>query len=551
MRTFGLYLSLFSLFISCTTLSPHRKPGSSDQFSPDYPLIFKTTRTLLIPVTKNLKDIPESHVVDELQNNPNLLTKEKADLIKELETFRKDDYNPSSHTRLIPPPGTSGYSDLKLYVNHPYYLNNELVEPHNLINVWKEFILLAEKEVIINVFDFDLDDIADVLIEQAKKGLEVIVGIDKKSVVDIRHEVKLVYNKLIANGVKVTGVIPVGLNHQKITAIDWSLPDKAQVLFSSGNLTGSCLEPEGDLKGTVPLPKESVPNANHILTMKSWLLSNLVHHELTKTLHPDYLLRGRQYPITGSYQITGPGVDPHTFESYPEPSLTISFTPGGGIKSVNKNIIAHFIKRETGKIRMIQFAYSSDEVDRALLFRAEQDYQTHGNFDFLSVGDTPFAMREWSKFLIMSGLKRIEDKNKKKTYLPDSENAWVKSLGEERIKNLQQKVFIAPKIYGNNWVNVNGKNVKVSAKIHHKILATENYAILGTSFNFSQGAESNNEQILVFRDPQLSDSVDGMIQYLIENSPGTVADEAIRRNRSGAELDDDDSTEVLAGEKEY
>jgi hypothetical protein len=502
-------------------------------------MIFQTARDLMIPTDKKMNNIPESFVIEELQNKPELLSKARSELI---ETFSKNvvkNEDPSKHTRLIPPPGMDGYSEMKLFVNHPYYINNKLIPAHNLIEEWKKFILSAEKEIILNVFDFDLQEVAEVLIQQAKKGLDVQVGIDKKSVIDLRPEVKEVHDLLLENGVKVTGVNPVGLNHQKITAIDWSMPEKAAVLFSSGNLTRSCLEPEGDLKGVVPLPVESVPNANHFITMKSWLLSNLVHHELSKTLSPDYLLRGKQYPINGSYQVTGPGVDPETLEAYPEPSLTISFTPGGGLKNVNKNIIAHFIKLETGKIRMLQFAYSSDEVDQALLFRAEKDYQTKKEFDFMSVGDTPFAMMDWSRFLKMSGMKRVIDEKNKKTYLDDPENPWVKSLGKELIKDVQKKVFIAPKIYGNNWTKVKGKMTKVNAKIHHKILATDNYAIMGTSFNFSEGAESNNEQILVFRDKKLATAVDGMVKYLVESSPGSVAEEGKRRNLSGQ---DDDSS---------
>jgi hypothetical protein len=34
-----------------------------------------------------------------------------------------------------------------------------------------------------------------------------------------------------------------------MAAIDWDLPSKAKVLFSSGNLTQSCLNPNGDLAG--------------------------------------------------------------------------------------------------------------------------------------------------------------------------------------------------------------------------------------------------------------------------------------------------------------
>lgn len=534
---------LFLLLTSCASPQQSGNRGPSQAVPLNYPAMFQKSREVLIPASKELKNIPESYVVEELQKRPELLSKAKHDLIAELVKNVPKQVDPTKHVRLIPPPGMSGYSDMKLYVNHPYYMNGTLVRPHNLIDVWRSFILSAQKEIILNVFDFDLEEVADVLIEQAHKGLYVQVGIDQKSVINVRPEVRAVSDRLRDNGVKVTGVVPVGLNHQKITAIDWSNPKRAAVLFSSGNLTRSCMEPQGDLKGTIPLPKESVPNANHFITMKSWLLANIVHHELTKTLSPDYLLRGKAYPINGSYQITGPGVNPQTFEAYPEPSLVISFTPGGGMKSINKNIISHFLRQEKGRIRMLQFAYSSEEVDKALLWRAEKDYQNTKNFDFKSVGDTPFAMMEWSRFLSMSGYKRLVDANKKKTYLIDQESPWMKSLGPEKIKDVQNKVFIAPKIYGNNWTLVNGKNTKVNAKIHHKIIATENFAIVGTSFNFSEGAESNNEQILVFRDRNLSNAVDGMVRYMVENSPGTVAQEAERRNKSGASDDESDDPE--------
>lgn len=536
-----LNLGVLLLFLAaCASPQPivgQREPSAAGPL--DYPAVFKTARELLIPASKELKNLPESYIVEQLQNHPELLAKSKADLIKELQATAPKTVDPEKHTRLIPPPGMSGYSDMKLYVDHPYYMNGSLVPPTNLISVWRQFILSAQKEIILNVFDFDLEEVADALIEQAHKGLYVQVGIDKKSVINVRPEVKAVADRLADNGVKVTGVMPVGLNHQKITAIDWSNPKRAAVLFSSGNLTRSCMEPQGDLKGTVPLPKESVPNANHFITMKSWLLANIVQHELTKTLNPEYLLRGKAYPLNGSYQITGPGVNPNSLEAYPEPSLVISFTPGGGMKSVNKNIIAHFIKQEKGRIRMLQFAYSSTEVDQALLWRAQNDYQQKGNFDFKSIGDTPFAMMDWSRFLYMSGYKRVEDANKKKTYLLDQTNPWTTGLGIQKLKDVQSKVFIAPKIYGNNWTMVNGKKTKVNAKIHHKIIATENFAIVGTSFNFSEGAESNNEQILVFRDRKLADAVDGMVKYMVENSPGTVVQEAERRNKFGGGDDDE------------
>jgi hypothetical protein len=533
---------IFALILSLQACSGPalRRPGSEVPLAPDYALIFKTARDVLIANPDNasqqeqvklLLKVPENFVVGELQARPELLALAHDQLIAELQSVAPVPPDPTKHTRLIPPQGMPGYSDLQLYVNHAYYRGTKLIKKSNLIEVWKAFINKAEKEIIVNVFDFDLEEIADALIAKSQAGLDVRVGIDKKSVIDVRPEVKKIEEKLVAGGVKVTGVMPVGLNHQKITAIDWSDAEKSSVLFSSGNLTRSCLEPKGDLKGTIPLPKESLPNANHLITMKSWLLANLVHHELTKTLDAAYLLRGRQYPLNGSYQITGPGVDPHTLEAYPEPSITITFSPGGGLKSINRNLIADLIKRETGWIRMLQFAYSAAAVDEALLFRAQHDYQATGKFDFLSIGDTPFAMREWSRFLIMSGMKRIENPDKTKTYLDDPENPWTKGLSPLQLMDLRKRVRIAPKVYGEHHVKVQGVNKKVNAKIHHKILATPRFAIMGTSFNFSEGAESNNEQILVFRDSQLAEAAHGMVDYLKRSSPGSVASEASRRNR--------------------
>ncbi len=83
---------------------------------------------------------------------------------------------------------------------------------------------------------------------------------------------------------------------------------------------------------------------------------------------------------------------------------------------------------------------------------------------------------------------------------------------------------------------------------HHKILATANFAIVGTSFNFSQGAESNNEQLLVFRDKKMSQLVDGMLKYLFENSPGTVHKEALRRNVIRGKVEESESVEDRAAQ---
>jgi len=178
---------------------------------------------------------------------------------------------------------------------------------------------------------------------------------------------------------------------------------------------------------------------------------------------------------------------------------------------------------------MIQFAFSSTDVEQALLFRAQQDIQATGRFDFMSIGDTPFAMREWSRFLIMSGLK-LEITPTSKTFLDDKAGAWWTAIGDQQMVALRKNIYGAPKVYGEHHLKINGQSVKANGKIHHKILATPNFAIMGTSFNFSQGAESNNEQLLIFKDKKMSKIVDGMLKHLVQGSRGTVASEALRRN---------------------
>ena len=544
-------LTIIRLFLlltlaACAAHKPVREPSA--YATPDYKAIFAKAREYLITqeATKaKLKKVPESQFVEFLQDHPEWINEEQSKLIAEVEKVSSANTDLTKHTRLIPPAGQPGYDNVKVYVSHPYYLDGKLKPKDNMVKAWIDFIKGAKKEIIVNVFDFDLAEVANALVSKAKAGVKVEVGIDK-GVADTRPEVKSVVDILTKGGVKVTLVRSVGLNHQKVTAIDWSDLNNAQVLFSSGNLTKSCIEPDGDLKGTVPLPAESIPNANHLITMKSWLLSNLIKHELTKTLDDKFLLRGKQYPINGSYQVTGPGLDPYVMEAYPEPSILITFAPNGGLKNINKNLISHILKKEKGSIRMIQFAFSSTDVEEALLFRAQQDIQATGKFDFMSLGDTPFAMREWSRFLIMSGLKLDIKPNKKKTFLDDPEGAWWKGIGENQVKLLRKKIYTAPPVYGEHHLRIAGKAVKANGKIHHKILATPNFAIVGTSFNFSQGAESNNEQLLIFKDRKMSKIVDGMLKHLINGSKGSVETEALRRNARGVVEEEGDLEDQAA-----
>lgn len=544
------------LFNTSCTSTEKRKPANTETFT----IALERARHLISYVNEKrsqhanqprqnprIKPLIESDIVSYIQNNPQSLSQSTEQLYNELNQLNQIN-DPTKHVRLLPPKGQFGYDELKFYSSHSYQLNNKTVTPHNLVSIWQEFIKKANKEIILNVYEFDLNEIANELILAVSRGVKVQVGIDS-DVLNEKPHIKTLFDRLISGGVQAVAVNAVGINHQKMVAIDWSIPEKSQALFSSGNLTQSCLGPEGDLKDVTPRPKLSIPNANHVITMKSWLASNLVYHELTKTFSEDLKLRGASYPTTGSYQITGPGVNPETLEAYPEKSFVISFTPGGGYKSINKNIISHFIEKSDGPIRLVQFAYSSQDVSDALLKRAVRDLQTNGKFDFLSIGDTPFAMQDWSQFLKMSGLKRIRDDVKKiSRFYEDNESPWKKSLSESQLKTLRSNVRVAPRIYNNSTVLVGGKRHPVSAKIHHKLMSAGDYAIIGTSFNFSEGAENNNEQILVFRDSQLAKIVEGIAHSLAKESPSSVFEEAMGRNSrlsQSTDIDDQGDSDKL------
>lgn len=487
-----------------------------------------------------VRGVVESEAIALMQSRPGAVDEPLEQLYQELASAPVTS-DPTKHVRLIPPAGQPGYSDLQFFVSHEYRLGSRQVPAANLVQVWREFLNSAEKELILNVYEFDLEDVAQDLVYAVGRGVSVTVGIDQ-DVISTKPNIQAIHDKLLSGGVRVIAVDSVGINHQKMAAIDWTSPEKARVLFSSGNLTQSCLGPEGDLKGLSPRPRKSIPNANHVITLKSWLAANLIHHELSKTFLAELGLRGARYPTSGSYQITGPGTDPQTLEAYPEGSFILSFTPGGSYRGVNRNLLAHVIEKSEGPIRFVQFAYSAQQVADALLARAVRDFQVAGKFDFLSVGDTPFAMQGWSQFLKMSGLRRENEtqtsigprggvnKRKISRYLEDPESPWKRELTPGQLRLLRRQVRIAPQIYGNSVVDWRGTKYDVSAKIHHKLMSAGDFAVVGTSFNFSEGAENNNEQVLVFKDRKIAKIVDGITQSLARNSARSVYEEALRRN---------------------
>lgn len=451
--------------------------------------------------------------------------------------------NPTEPYIYKTPDGSPAYKNFKVYVSHPTREGNVTHLADDLESVIVKQIKSAKREIIFNVFDFDLMSIADALIERHNAGVVISGGIDS-GVISVRPEVKAVYDKLIAAGIAVHAVDSVGLNHQKLIAMDWSLPGEGRVVMSSGNFTKSCISPRGDAAGTAIISKDAIPNANHVMTLESNAVALTIHHDNTKTTHPDFRLRGSEYPLTGAIKFEG------ATTKNGKKWITLAFTPNGGLDNVNKNIIGRVLRGSTGPIYMAQFAFSSKDVEAALLERAERDLKTGKSFKFFSVGDTPFAMQDWSVFLSMSGFELIRDgENPGYKDLPKERSAWKKLLTDQQMNELRENIRIAPPIYGTKKLKTPNGTIDITAKIHHKLLITGELGheiVITGSFNFSQGAESNQEYIMVTNEEELASKMKTVVTTLSGDSPRSVYSETIRKNKF-REIVEAKGTEVEAG----
>ena len=426
--------------------------------------------------------------------------------------------DPLQPMALDQPDGRPGYEKARVFVDHRGWRDGHWTQPDDLVKVAVDFIKGAKKELMLNVFDFDLMEVADAIVEKAASGVPVTVGIDKR-VIEQRPEVKAVYLKLKkAKNVSAVAVDAVGLNHQKMMSRDWSDPKAARVLLSSGNLTRSCLSPGGDLADRANRPRDAVPNANHMITLDSFPAAQAVADSLIKTLQ--LKLRGGDYPLAGAFKVSGS--DPASF-------MALAFSPRGGLGEVNRDVIRRILLQTRGPIRMLQFAFSSEEVVAALLERARLEKAEGGSFDFKSVGDKPFAVAPWSAFLTLSGY-RLVDQDGKKRYEPLENNPLRDLLGAQDYELLKQNIRVAPSRYSKHSFKSPDGDVAYDAKLHHKVLISGNVVIAGTSFNISSNAEGNNEQMIVFKDPEIVASLAAAFEGLYRQTSVSVEQEALKRN---------------------
>lgn len=431
--------------------------------------------------------------------------------------------------------GAPSYRNTRFYANHPTILGGKTVAKSNMKQLIIDFINDTKpgEEIAFNVFEFNLIDIAEAMVAAQKRGVKIRGGIHAK-LVESSEKVKAVFDLLKKNGVDVYAVNSVGLNHQKMIARLSTTQGHSEVVFSSGNFTQSCIGPEGDLVD-VPdgeRPKDSLPNANHMIIVESEAIALLVHHELTKTLEMG--LRGSEYPLGGLYKFYGE-IENGQKEN---PNVTVAFTPRGGLGDLNRDVIAREIEATKGPYSFVQFAFSSTIIEQALFEKAKAQKDAGKPIDLQIVGDLSFARAEWAVTLAVIGVKVIPIKKGDKSvnvFIEDPSSRWTKLLSKSEMTKLREGVMAPPAAYGRHvYKPPNGdKSLEYEVKVHHKVMHTESSAILGTSFNFSAGAvDGNNEQLLLFRDPEMVLKAQSIFEYLKRYSQGSLYDVLISNDLS-------------------
>ncbi len=381
----------------------------------------------------------------------------------------------------------------------------------------------ATSDISINIYEFSIPEIADALIEKKKTNPEVIitVGIDLDAV-EHSDSVKKIAKRLKKGKIIVHEVDSVGINHQKMIVIDHGIKNKSKVILSSGNFTNSGIAPLGDLANLTEAERKRLlksedaekvlkyakPNSNHMVVIKSDSLAAFVKHNLDYTFSG---LRGSEYPVSGAFQL---------IDTAPEKPVNyyLTFAPQGGLDDINYNFIGKLIREGKGpEIDMMIFAHSSEIISNEILEKIKLTIANGEEPILRFVGDPPFAKREWSQFLVMAGYKATVDPYTGITvYQEDKKSRFLKELGKDYLEKMRKEsVFVGSSEYGNNWIELaSGEKIPLTSKIHSKIIRSGDATLVASSFNFSGGAESNNEQILATNNPQVVDEMSGATEYL-------------------------------------
>lgn len=413
----------------------------------------------------------------------------------------------------------------------------------NVAQIWVDAVKSAKHQVAANVFEMDLPELFEAIKEQHRNGVEQIWGFDehhmlKKS--EIRQEISRELSRILGYQVAIDSS---GLNHMKAAVIDADHPSRATVLIASANPTMSGSHPKGDLHTIDPAPKADlsvvVPNANHIFIVKSYALAQLFRAEIYKTVR--LRLKGTSSPTkafwrSGAWMGIGPlktYFGPHRVRRVPT-FMEGAFSPAGSIGNINSHFIARQIELSKGPVRMLQLSASSQEVLAGLRSLIRRNVGDGLPPSFRAVVDEAAAITDWSIFLQLSEYKRmsrqaLKDRKAKfeamleqlasgeitpdkilrfiqrqKKFVENLEGELRKDIGEENLNKIREMIIMSPRPYRLNYVlSKSGKKVQAMAKVHHKVLVLN--AVITGSFNFSDAALNNQEQIISIQDPEVRD----------------------------------------------
>ncbi len=453
--------------------------------------------------------------------------------------------DPTQALVVLTPGNRPAIDSVETFVNHPLLENagtasEKLIPESDLKAEVLKFIDGAKTQVWANFYDFDLKDVAEAFSKKATQNVDVAIGVDS-GVIETKAEVKEIaeyLEKFRAQGLDFVPVSSVGLNHMKIIVRDPHGPNAA-VMFLSGNLTQSCIGKEGDLKALPEnlRPAESIPNANHAVIVKGSLPAIFAQHQLKKVLKlkirgtAAFLKGNAGFPMGGAYKF----YEAPSTGNVKNPWMILSFSPNGGMGDVNTDILKQVLLTTTGPIRFLQFAFSSNVITEAVALHIQRDKEkalAEGRLyvaDIGGLGDKGFTHRDFSSFLTFNGM--VQDKTTG-TYSVDPNSRYMQLLSPQEMAKMRTQTFSAPAIYGDKSMKIDGQTYNISSKIHHKVMYIPDWfiTVAGTSFNFSVNAESNNEQVVIFRNERVMSKLQGAYEYLARHARGTIYDIAMKRN---------------------
>ncbi len=526
-----------------------------------------------------LKEVPEDKV-----NEPDIqIIREKYKEIfeqilrdKKLLKYLTDNASVFQPLRIVDSRSKISYKDMSFYANHPRNEKNNqgekvLIPADDHKKIMIDFVKSAQSgdRLYINAYDFDLEELADAIIAAKNRGVEVIIGIDK-NVVETKAAAKLVYEKLIAAGVNVELVDSTGLNHQKMFALI-SKYGRSKILLSSGNLTQSCSGPEGDLK-QVPAdqrPSNSIPNPNNMIIVKGDIPAAIAAAEIRKNLV--YKLRGQtEFPIGGAYELRGP----HRPDYKDRDWMIMAFSPNGGLGDINRDIYAPIIKSSSGPIYGAFFSLSSETLAHELTQKIVEEIKVRRRTnkpvtDLIKfVGDTRFAMRDFSVLLRLSGFRLVEydaqapfdpvsntppkdpeefekptKKELVKVYIEDPSDPISKPirdlLTKKEWENFRQNIRINVNWFNETEFEYEGKKLVSEVKLHDKLFAflTNFLSNPGSSGNFSTASKANQEQMALVYSEHITKKVIATIESIFDTFSEqnlSVTAEAKRRNQNNS-----------------